>query len=60
MFQLSNPLEMERGSDAVVVCEKLQNEWTTETVVMGDRGFKRLRFKMSFGRISYITQHIVL
>ena len=40
-----------------VLCAKFQNDWTTETNVMVERGFAGFEFKMSFGRIYYFTQH---
>ena len=40
-----------------MLCAKFQNDWLTETDVMGERNFGRFEFKMSFRRISYIAQH---
>ena len=40
-----------------VLCAKFQADWTIETDVMDERDFARFEFKMSFGRISYITQY---
>ena len=36
---------------------KFQSDWTTETEVMDGRDVARFEFKMSYGRMSYITQH---
>ena len=46
----------ERGCDAVVLCAKFQNDWTTKRDAMDKRDFARLEFKMRFGRLSYIEQ----
>ena len=47
----------EHDSDTAVLCEKFQNDGTTETDVMDTRDFARFELKMSFGRISYIANH---
>ena len=47
----------EYGSDTAVLCAKFQNDWAAETDAMDERDFARFDFKMSFGRISYITQY---
>ena len=42
----------------VMLCVKFQNDWMIEKEIVGKRDFARFEFKMSFGRISYIAQHL--
>ena len=42
-----------------VPCAKVQNDWATETNVMDEQDFASFEFKMSFGLISYIAQHLL-
>ena len=54
IYQLFNHFEIwhRAGSDTFVLCAKFQNDWTSETDVMGEWEFTRFEFKMSFRRIS--------
>ena len=45
----------EHGSGTAVLCENFQTDWTNKTGVTDKRDFARFEFKMSFGRISYIS-----
>ena len=47
----------EHGTITAVICAIIQNDWITETDVIGKRDFARFEFKMSFWRISYIAHH---
>ena len=47
----------EHGTITAVICVIIQNDWITETDVVGKRDFARFGFKMSFWRISYIAHH---
>ena len=43
------------GSITAVLCAKFQNDWTIARDIIDERVFARFEFKMSFGRISYMT-----
>ena len=53
MPQLTNRFE----TITAMLCAKFQNDWTTETNVMDERGFARFEFKTSFWQISHIAVH---
>ena len=59
--RVNNPIILifctEHDSITAVLRVKCQNDWTTETDVIDEQDFARFEFKMSFARISYITQH---
>ena len=46
----------EYGCIISALCVKFENNWTTETHLMGKRVFARFEFKISFRRISHSTQ----
>ena len=39
---------------------KLQNDLTSKAHVLAERGFARFEFKMSFWRISYVSQRLIV
>ena len=43
------------GSITAVLSAKFQNDWSIERAIIDERVFARFEFKMSFGRISYMT-----
>ena len=44
----------EHGSITAVLCAKFQNDLATKMGIVDERDFARFKFKMRFGRISYI------
>ena len=58
--RFDNPIAVkccsEHDNITAMLCLAFQNDFTTEARIIGERDFARWEFKMSFGRISYITQ----
>ena len=57
-IRFNYPIVLKLNIITAVLCAKFQDDCTSALDVKGERDFARFEFKMSFGRISYIAQHL--
>ena len=57
-IRFNYPIVLKLNIITAVLCAKFQEDCTSALDVKGERDFARFEFKMSFGRISYIAQHL--